>query len=399
MVAAKPMAVADGDTLVVVGTMKGAFFFASDAARGKWRVSGPYQPGLAVYAAAYDTRGGRNRVLLGTNGGHFGSTISHSDDFGKTWVTPDEAPIRFPEKAGVSLEQIWQIQPGRDSEPDTLYCGVQPAAMFISTDAGATWELCNGLFDHPHRPKWQPGGGGLCLHTILPHPKDAKRMHVAISTGGVYRTTDGGYKWRPRNIGVRAEFMPRKFPQFGQCVHKIVSHPKRPERLFLQNHWGLYRSDNAGDTWVDIANGVPSDFGFGMAVHPARPNTVYIVPLESDMFRCTPEARMRVYRTDDAGKSWKPLSRGLPQKDAYETVLRDALDVDPLSPAGVYVGTRSGKLFASRNDGDSWTSLADGLPPIVCVKAYVAGGAANAKRSAKTAKTRAKTPRPARRTA
>jgi photosystem II stability/assembly factor-like uncharacterized protein len=201
-------------------------------------------------------------------------------------------------------------------------------------------------------------------------------MVVAMSTGGVYRTDDGGRTWRARNVGVRAEFLPNKYPEFGQCVHKIAQHPARPERLFLQNHWGLYRSDDWGDNWTDVANGVPSDFGFSMAMHPKDPDTVYIVPIESDGFRCTPEAKLRVYQTRDAGKSWKPLTKGLPQKDAYETILRDALATDSHDPAGVYFGTRSGKLYASSNHGRSWSRVAESLPQIVCVKAAVVGESA-----------------------
>jgi photosystem II stability/assembly factor-like uncharacterized protein len=193
-------------------------------------------------------------------------------------------------------------------------------------------------------------------------------MLIAISAAGVYRTDDGGRTWRARNVGVRAEFMPDKYPEFGQCVHKVVNHPLRPERLFLQNHWGLYRSDDWGDTWHDIANGVPSDFGFAMQMHPHEPDTVYIVPLDSDQFRVTAEAKLRVFRTKDAGASWAPLTEGLPQDNAYETVLRDALAADSLNRAGIYFGTRSGKLFGSSNDGDTWETIADGLPPIVCVK-------------------------------
>jgi hypothetical protein len=200
-------------------------------------------------------------------------------------------------------------------------------------------------------------------------------MGVAISTGGFYRTDDGGKTWRARNLGVRAEFLPDKHPEFGQCVHKVVNHPSRPERLFLQNHWGLYRSDDWGDQWVDIANGVPSDFGFAMEMHPHDPDTVYIVPLESDLFRVVPEAKLRVYRTQDAGASWQPLGDGLPQHDAYETVLRDGMSADQLDPAGIYFGTRLGKLFGSADAGEHWMVIADGLPPIVCVKAAVIGTA------------------------
>ena len=216
-----------------------------------------------------------------------------------------------------------------------------------------------------------PGGGGLCLHTILADPAGRGRLTVAVSAAGVYRSEDRGRKWASRNKGVRAEFLPDKHPEFGQCVHKIVQHPSRPDRLFLQNHWGLYRSDDGGDSWKDVARGVPSDFGFCMAMHPHDPDTVFILPIESDGFRCTPEGKLRVYRTRDAGKSWKPLARGLPQKDAFETVLRDAMSLDRLDPAGVYFGTRSGKVFASRDEGRSWELVREGLPPVVSVKASV----------------------------
>lgn len=209
------------------------------------------------------------------------------------------------------------------------------------------------------------------MHTILPHPDDAQRMVVAFSTGGVYRTEDGGASWTPRNQGVRAEFLPDKHPEYGQCVHKVVQHPAQADRYFLQNHWGLYRSDDGADSWTDVANGVPSDFGFAMAVHPHDPDTVYIVPLESDGFRCCPEAKLRVYRTRDAGGSWQPLSQGLPQDGAYETVLRDALCTDTANPAGVYFGTRNGAVYASADEGASWTLVRDGLPQVVCVKAAV----------------------------
>jgi len=211
----------------------------------------------------------------------------------------------------------------------------------------------------------------LCLHTIVPDPSNQHRIYVAISAAGVYRTDDGGRSWTARNAGVRVVFMPEKFPEFGQCVHKIVMHRERPERLFLQNHWGLYRSDNAGDNWQDVANGVPSDFGFAMVMHPHDADCVYILPVESDEFRCTPDGRLRVYRTRNAGRSWEPLSRGLPQTGAYETVLRDAMSADSLDPAGIYFGTRSGKLFASKDEGKSWKKILDGLPQVVCVKSVV----------------------------
>jgi hypothetical protein len=263
--------------------------------------------------------------------------------------------------------------------------------MFVSHDRGGHWDFVRGLWDHPHRPRWEPGNGGQCVHTILPDPKHPERIVIAMSTGGVYRTEDGGAHWQPRNVGVRAEFRPDKYPEFGQCVHKVVRHPARPDTLFLQNHWGLYRSDDGGDSWKDIANGVPSDFGFCMAIHPHDPDVVYIVPLESDGYRCTPEGKMRVYRTRNGGKSWEPLTNGLPQKNAHETVLRDALTVDALNPAGVYFGTRSGKLYASADGGTAWSLVSDGLPQVLCVRVAVIGDAGKVKApAAKAAKSAGK---------
>jgi len=360
-----------GDVLVLVGTMKGAFLFRADAKRKKWEMGGPYFAGSAVYALAYDGRAGRRRIWAGPHSMHWGALLRTSDDFGATWTNPEEANVKFPQGTGAALAQIWQVIPGRASEPDTLYCGVEPAALFTSTDAGATWTLAEGLWNHPQRERWMPGGGGLCLHTILPDPDDAKRMRIAVSTAGMYVTEDGGATWRPSNQGVRAEFLPDKYPEFGQCVHKVVQSQQKPERMFLQNHWGLYRSDDRGESWSDVANGVPSDFGFAMAIHPTDADSAWIVPLESDQFRCTPEGKLRVYRTQDAGKSWKAAADGLPQKDAFETVLRDAMAVDTLDKTGVYFGTRSGKLFASADEGESWMTLADGLPPIVAVKTAI----------------------------
>ena len=362
-----------GDVLLLVGTMKGAFVLRAPSASGEWEVGGPYFPGHAVYALACDTRGGQPRLWAGPNSMHWGGLVRRSDDFGRTWTNPEEANVKFPEDTGAALKQIWQIVPGRRSEPDTLYCGVEPAAIFVSRDGGDTWHLNDGLWNHPQRSRWEPGGGGLCLHTILLDPGDPDRIRVAISTGGMYVTEDAGESWRPSNTGVRADFLPDKYPEFGQCVHKVAQAPRQPDRMFLQNHWGLYRTDDRGETWVDIANGVPSDFGFGMAIHPRDADCAWIVPLESDEFRCTPEGRLRVYRTRDAGASWQPLSNGLPQEGAYETVLRDALAVDARDPAGVYFGTRSGKVFASGDEGDSWATVVDGLPPVIAVKAVALG--------------------------
>ena len=367
-----------GDFLLLVGTTKGAFILRSNTNRARWEVGGPYFHGQAVYTMVYDGRGGQHRIWASTQS-FWGTLLRSSEDFGKSWTNPQEASIRFPADTGVSLKNIWQISLGRTDEPDVLYCGVDPAALFETRDGGETWSLVRGLFDHPHRPRWVPGNGGLALHTIVPDPVDRQRMYVAISAGGVYRTNDAGRTWTAQNRGIRVTFMPGKYPEFGQCVHKIVMHPVRPERLFLQNHWGLYRSDDSCENWTDIANGVPSDFGFAMAMHPRNPDCVYIVPVESDQFRCACDGRLRVYRTRSGGASWESLARGLPQKQAYETVLRDAMTVDSLDPAGIFFGTRSGQLFGSCDEGRTWNKILDGLPAIVCVRsALIEDGAAAA---------------------
>ena len=359
-----------GDFLLLVGTTKGAFILRSNAQRRRWDIGGPYFHGHSVYAMAYDDREGQHRIWASTSS-YWGTLLRSSDDFGKSWTNPQQAPIRFPPDTGVSVKNIWQIALGRPEEPNVLYCGVEPAALFETRNGGETWSLVRGLFDHPHRPRWVPGNGGLALHTILLDPANTQRMYVAISSGGVYSTKDGGSTWTPQNRGIRALFLPDKYPEFGQCVHKIAMHPARPERLFLQNHWGLYRSDNAAESWTDIANGVPSDFGFAMITHPTNPDCVYIIPVESDEFRCACDGRLRVYRTRNAGESWEPLLRGLPQKRAYETVLRDAIAADSFDPAGIYFGTRSGQLFGSRDEGRTWQKILEGLPAVVCVRSAV----------------------------
>jgi photosystem II stability/assembly factor-like uncharacterized protein len=365
--------VRDGDVLLLVGTMKGAFVLRSNAARQKWDIGGPYFPGFAVYAMAYDGRDKRRRIWASPGSEHWGTSLAHSDDFGRNWTEPDRNAVRFPEESGATVARIWQIAPGRAEDPDVMYAGVQPASLFESRDGGETWSLNQGLWDHDHRPQWQPGAGGLCLHTIVADPSDPDCMVIAVSAAGVYRTEDRGRTWHVSNKGIRAEFMPDKYPEFGQCVHKIAMNPSMPKRLYLQNHWGLYRSDDGGRSWNDIANGVPSDFGFPIVVHPHDPDTAYVIPLESDGFRCTPEGKLRVYRTRNGGAKWEAMTAGLPQENALETVVRDAMSADPLNPAGIYFGTRSGAVYGSPDGGANWDVVLNGLPPVVCVKAYAVG--------------------------
>jgi len=379
--------VREGDVLLMVGTVKGAFLLRSSSDRARWDVAGPYFHGQAIYSLAYDGRKGRHRLWASTHS-YWGTYLRLSDDFGKIWTNPLEANVKFPADSGTSLKNIWQVCLGPPDEPDMIYCGVEPAALFKSQDAGETWSLVHGLFDHPHRPRWVPGNGGLCLHTILLDPAKSGRIWVGISAAGVYRTDDGGCTWQARNVGLRLVAAPEKYPEFGQCVHKFALHPARPERLFLQNHWGLYRSDDGAESWKDMANGVPSDFGFAIVMHPHNPDCVYILPVESDEFRCAPDGRLRVYRTRNAGASWEPLMRGLPQKGAYETVLRDGMAVDTLDPHGLYFGTRSGQLYGSSDEGKNWKKILEGLPAVVCVKSAVVGEPRPARRAKAAARNR-----------
>lgn len=358
-----------GDVLILVGTTKGAFLFRSDAGRRQFTISGPYLGGEEVASIALDGRNGHPRILAGAMSWQWGGGIVTSDNLGETWSDPAERRVKFPEATGAALTRVWQITPAGVDQPNVIFAGVEPAALFKSTDGGETYSLVEGLWNHPHRPTWQPGNGGLCLHTIEPNPTDPKRMLVAISAAGAYRTEDGGETWQARNVGIRADFLPDTMPEYGQCVHKVVRDQVRPSTLYLQNHGGLYRSEDDGDSWTDIADGVPSDFGFPIVAHPRRQGTVYVVPL--GLSRWTVDGKCRVYRTQDGGRSWKPLAKGLPQEHAYYVVLRDALACDTLDPTGLYFGTRTGHLYGSADEGESWQLIADTLPPILCVKAAV----------------------------
>jgi len=356
-------------TLLAIGTGKGLFLAHSDDDRRTWEVTGPQFPMTGVYAVAIDTRGRAPRLLAGVTSSHFGPIVATSDDLGRSWHEPDQTPIAFPADSGAALKRVWQIAPGPVCEPDVVYAGTEPSALFRSSDRGVTYELVTGLWDHPHRPEWGAGFGGQAIHTILPHPDDPETIVVAMSTGGVYRTTDGGATWAPSNTGVKAYFYPDPWPEFGQCVHKIARNPARPDQFFLQNHHGVYRSDDGGATWTSIADGLPSDFGFAMVAHPHRPGVIYNFPLTADGRRYPPDFRCRVFRSEDAGETWTGLTDGLPSEPFYPTVLRDAMCADDADPAGIYFGTRSGEVFASADEGDSWRQVAAHLPDVLCVRA------------------------------
>jgi hypothetical protein len=353
--------------VLAIGTRKG-MWLATSTDRVTWEITGPHHPMTEVYALGFDTRRPAPRLLAGVTSEHYGPSVAVSDDLGATWREPDHAPIAFPEDTGAALTRVWQFAPG--SEPDVVYAGVEPSAVFRSADGGETYELVRGLWDHPHRPEWTPGGGGKAVHTIVPHPTDPGRVTVAMSTGGVYVTTDGGGSWRASNQGIKVRHLPDPYPEFGQCVHKVAQHPDRPERFFLQNHHGVYRSDDDARTWQSIAEGLPADFGFPMVVHPHRPDVIYTFPLVADAMRFAPDGRCAVYRSEDAGASWKALTDGLPT-GFWTGVLRDAMCADTADPAGVYFGSRSGSVYASRDDGDSWRPVAEGLPDVLCVRAVV----------------------------
>jgi photosystem II stability/assembly factor-like uncharacterized protein len=351
----------NGEMLLMIGTAKGLFLIRGD--HKKWKLEGPYFSGLAVYSAFFDQRKGRNELWAAPTSWHFGAELCKSTDFGKTWDQPENRRIKMPKPTKKSLENIWQIAPGGND--DSLYVGAAPAALFESNDRGETWALNKGLWSHPHRKKWTPGFGGLCLHTIVTDKKDPKDIKIAISTGGVYQSNDAGEKWQVTNTGVKAYFLPNQFPEFGQCVHKIARHPKKKNTFFLQNHHGVYRSRDGATTWEEIENGLPSNFGFGLTV--SNTGSVFIVPLQADGQRFTCDGKLRVYRSSNDGKSWEALTRGLPQKNAFEVVLRDAMDS---TGEAIFFGTKNGKLFGSNDDGDSWKMIEGSLPEICCVKAY-----------------------------
>lgn len=355
--------------LLLVGTRKGAFVLESTPARSEWKIRGPYLEGQNIMHLVLDPRTGTLFAAVGDS--WFGSRVYRSTDLGQTWDEPQSGPV-FPPETELKLEKVWCVQPGRADEPGVVYAGVEPAALFKSTNNGDTWEFVRSLNDHASRPNWQPGGGGLCLHTIVLDPIDRQRMYVAISAAGVFRTTDGGTSWHPANRGTRANFLPDEppsYPEWGQCVHRVVLHPAASRRLYQQNHCGVYRSDDGADTWVEITAGLPSDWGFGIAVHPYDADTIWVCPGISGYKHWVPNGEMAVYRSRNQGRTWQKLTRGLPEKDAYVNILRDGLAVDTLEPVGVYVGTNTGQLFSSADEGETWQQAPALFPAINSVGA------------------------------
>jgi len=371
------------------GTKKGGLILSSDAQRKKWTVSDLHFKGWKVMDFRMDVRHGR--VHAAVDHTVFGPSTHYSDDLGEHWTQADLPPeFKQPSTSGrpigtaqeartpdaeydkpEEVVSVWKIQPGRTDEPDTLYAGIEPAALFVSRDRGRTWSVNQGLYNHPHRPQWYPSKGGLALHSILPHPTDPDRMWVAISTGGCYYTQDGGQSWHPRNDNVRADFHPEKYPEFGQCAHKITHHSQAPERLYQQNHCGMYRSDDGGQHWIDIGEGkLPSRFGFPILVHPHDPDTIYVIPVEGDQFRYSANMEFVIWRSRDRGESWQPMKNGLPER-AYLVVLREAMAADNCPQAGIYAGTKTGEIFYSLDDGETWDVLADYLPPIYSLNAVM----------------------------
>ncbi len=351
--------------LILIGSKKGAFLLESDAARRSWDLRGPFCEAWPMNHVVADPS---STTIYGGGGNEwFGPAVWRTTDLGASWTHSSQG---LAYAAGEDpIKSVWCITPGAGC----LYAGVEPAGLFRSDDDGQTWQHVAGLRNHPSRPDWHPGGGGLILHSMVLDPTDARQIWVAISAAGVFHTDDGGATWRPRNRGTRADFLPdeQRYPDYGQCVHCLVRAPGTAGQLYQQNHCGMYRSDDGGLHWQSIEAGLPSSFGFPAAVHPRDPATLYLVPLNGDIAgRYVPDAKAAVWRTRDGGVTWQDLRHGLPQQNVYFGVLRQALATDELEPAGVYFGTNTGELFASADEGDSWSRIADYLPPIYSVETH-----------------------------
>jgi len=361
---------------VLVGTRKGAFVLTSDEKRQSWDVSGPHFPGWEVYHVA-GSPADPDRVYAAPSGGWFGQVIQRSDDGGATWNTVGNdftyagVPGNHQWYDGTlrpwEFTRVWHLEPSA-TDPDTVYAGVQDAALFKTVDGGASWAELEGLREHGSGPQWQPGAGGMCLHTIIVDPTDADRIYVAISAAGVFRTEDGGKSWQPVNAGLLSDGIPSPAAQVGHCVHNLAMHPSRPRTLFMQKHWDVMRSDDGADSWTEISGDLPTDFGFPIAVHAHEPDTVYVVPITSDSHHFVPDGKLRVYRSRSGGNEWEPLTAGLPQENCYVNVLRDAMAVDSLDSCGIYFGTTGGQVYASADSGEHWAPIVRDLPAVLSVE-------------------------------
>jgi len=361
---------------VLVGTKKGAFVLTSDGKREKWEISGPHFAGWEIYhmkGSPVDPK----RLYASQTSGWFGQLIQRSNDGGKTWE-PVDNKFAYDGVLGThqwydgtphpwEFKRVWHLEPSLD-DPDTVYAGVEDAAMFRTKDGGKSWTELSGLRKHGSGPHWQPGAGGMCLHSIIIDPKNPERIFIAISAAGAFRTDDGGKSWKPINKGLYSKYIPDPTAEVGHCVHHIAMHPLRPGVLFMQKHWDVMRSDNAGDLWQKISGNLPTDFGFVIDVHAHEPETVYVVPIKSDSEHFPLDGRLRVYRSRKGGNEWEELSKGLPERDCYVNVLRDAMAVDRLDKCGVYFGTTGGQVYASADAGDTWTAIARDLPGVLSVE-------------------------------
>ena len=367
-----------GRVRLLVGTRKGAFILTADGTRRGWAVEGPLFPGWEVYhlkGSPVDP----DRLYASQTTGWFGQVVQRSDDGGAHWTAVGN-DFSYQGEAGThawydgsphpwAFTRVWHLEPSLD-DPDTVYAGVEDAALFRSRDGGESWHELPGLRRHGSGPHWQPGAGGLCLHTVVLDPSRPQRIHVAISAAGVFRTDDGGESWHAMNRGLRSEgALPDPEADVGHCVHRIALHPARPDVLFMQKHWDVMRSDDGGASWTEVSGNLPSDFGFPIEVHAHEPDTVYVVPITSDSEHYPPEGRLRVYRSRSGGHEWEPLTHGLPQEHCYVNVLRDAMSVDRLDPCGIYLGTTGGQVYASADEGDHWTAVVRDLPPVLSVEA------------------------------
>lgn len=352
---------------VLVGTNKGAFFFHSEDGRKSWDMTGPHLDGWEIYSLLGDSRKG-DRIFAGTSHFVYGPTIRVSDDMGATWTQVENSP-KYTADSGFKMNRIWQIVPGHESEPNTLFAGVDEAGLFVSHDDGVTWNEVKGLTSHHTRPDWGPGNGGLCLHTILVDPTNAKRMWIGISAVGVFRTEDGGLNWKTCNKGLPEVATGSDTQEVGRCVHKIVLDPKDANTLYLQFHGGVFKSTDGADTWQAIETGLPCNFGFPMGI--TEEGDLFVIPLESDLQRHVKDGKLRVYRSQDGGENWTSSSKGLPENPHYVGVLRDAMAVDSCEPAGVYFGTSMGEVFFSPDSGESWDRLPGQFPRITSIKTWV----------------------------